>query len=103
MMRLGDRIRVLREAKGLTQHTLGRLTGLSQQSIHALESGVTQRPRKLDRIAAVLGTTERELLFGDENLSPAEMKLILRYREASAKEQRRIERIIDATMADDEE
>lgn len=43
---LGDRIRLLREAKDMTQAELGARIGLSQTSVAQIETGVTITPRR---------------------------------------------------------
>lgn len=60
-MRPGSKIKERREALGLSQHELGRRVGIRQQSIKAIEDGVTQRSRHLPRIASVLGLRIEDL------------------------------------------
>lgn len=53
---LGERIRALREANGLSQAELARLIGSTQPSIARLEAGrVSPTLETLDRVAAALG------------------------------------------------
>ena len=64
---LGDRIRGLRKAKGLTLDQLAELTGSSKSYIWELENKSPPRPsaEKLARIADKLGTTIEFLLQGE--------------------------------------
>lgn len=57
--RLGDKIRELRKAKGLTLEQLGDATGSSKSYIWELENRSPPRPSidKIAKIAAVLGVT----------------------------------------------
>jgi transcriptional regulator with XRE-family HTH domain len=53
---LGERIRVLREANGISQAELARRIGSTQPSIARLEAGrVSPTLETLDRVAAALG------------------------------------------------
>ncbi|WP_445493149.1 helix-turn-helix domain-containing protein [Rhodopseudomonas sp. RCAM05734] len=51
---LGQIVRAAREAKGLSQAQLGRLIGVKQQSLDAIERGETQRSKFLPEIAKEL-------------------------------------------------
>jgi transcriptional regulator with XRE-family HTH domain len=63
----GQRLRRLREARGLRKTVLARHVGLTEAAIRQLESGRTSDARLADgvRIAAVLGVDPRYLAFGD--------------------------------------
>lgn len=53
---LGERVRSLREAKGLSQSELARRIGSTQPAVARLEAGgVAPRLETLERIAAALG------------------------------------------------
>ena len=52
---IGERIRIRREALGLSQNELARRAKVSQPVIFALESGEQQTTRKIAQIAAALG------------------------------------------------
>jgi transcriptional regulator with XRE-family HTH domain len=58
---IGDRIRSLREAQGLSRAELARRTGLSQIYLRKLEAGDKTSPTLpvLTKIAKALGTTMR--------------------------------------------
>ena len=61
-LELGERIRGLREARGISQAELGRRIGSTQPAIARLEAGrVSPTLETLDRVAAALGM---ELLVG---------------------------------------
>lgn len=74
---IGDRIRKVREARGLTQSQLARLTkNMTSQAINLIESGQTKSPtpENLFYIADALETDARELVFGlrDTTLSTSQ-------------------------------
>jgi DNA-binding XRE family transcriptional regulator len=51
LIRLGDMLRGLREAEGLTQEELAERTGMAQPTISRLESGFGPRGPEMDTIA----------------------------------------------------
>ena len=61
---LGERVRRLRQSRGLTQSALGKLVGMSQQTVHTIEQGDSQRPRRLPELAQALGTSVDYLAYG---------------------------------------
>ncbi|MDD5987328.1 MAG: helix-turn-helix transcriptional regulator [Eubacteriales bacterium] len=63
---IGDRIRRLRFAAGLTLEDTGRAVGVSRQTVQRYESGIVKEiPRwRVLRLAALLDTTP-EYLYGD--------------------------------------
>lgn len=61
---LGERVRRLRQSRGLTQAALGKLVGMSQQTVHTIEQGDSQRPRRLPELAQALGTSVDYLAYG---------------------------------------
>jgi phage repressor protein C with HTH and peptisase S24 domain len=63
-MRTGERIAELRNARGLSQTQLAKLSGLSQATIGKLESGISSGSSHLHKIARALGTTS-EYLSGE--------------------------------------
>jgi transcriptional regulator with XRE-family HTH domain len=69
--RLGDKIRDLRKAKGLTLERLGDLTDSSKSYIWELENRNPPRPSmdKIAKIAAVLGVTA-DYLADEKESSP---------------------------------
>lgn len=64
-MAVGTRIRMVREALGLSQEDIGTRCGLSRTSITNIEAG---RQRMLlddiEKLAAAVGTTPKHLLKG---------------------------------------
>ena len=65
-LELGERIRGLREARGISQKELGRRIGSTQPAIARLEAGrVSPTLETLDRVAAALGV---ELVVGFEDV-----------------------------------
>ncbi len=63
-MNLASRIHALRKARNLSQEALGKLVGMTQQTVQAIEEGKTLHPRKIKQLAAALGTTPENLLYG---------------------------------------
>lgn len=61
-MILGERIKTLRTAAGLSQAELGRRAGVSQQAIMSLESGRTHSTRHLAQLARAFDITVEQLL-----------------------------------------
>lgn len=62
-MTLGEKIRTLRLAKGLTLQALGDVFGINRASVSEWESGKSKpEPDKLPALARVLGTTIDELM-----------------------------------------
>ena len=61
---LGEKIKKLRKAKGLSLEDLSLLVGTSRQTIHRYENGVISNiPHdKIESLAAALGTTPAELM-----------------------------------------
>jgi SOS-response transcriptional repressor LexA len=66
MTNLATRLREAREAAGYTQQQLAEKTGVKQQSLQKIESGLTQNPRKLQIIESILGLPPGYLLYGEE-------------------------------------
>ena len=66
METMGDRIRVLREARGLTQAALGRLVGVTKSAASQWELGQTANIKLAPflKLIEALGTTYEYLLFG---------------------------------------
>jgi transcriptional regulator with XRE-family HTH domain len=65
---IGKRVKELRAAMDITQGELGDLIGgIPHQSIQNVESGKVTRPRYLDKMAEVLGTTVSFLIDGAQS------------------------------------
>lgn len=69
---MGDRIRVLREAKGYTQEKLGELVGVSKSAVSQWELGGVANIKLKTFLALcdVLGTTPQYLIWGPERTAP---------------------------------
>jgi len=61
MTALGDKIKALRDKKGLSQNALAKRAKISQPVIAALEAGEQQTTKKLPDIARELGVPVTEL------------------------------------------
>ncbi|GAA3671752.1 helix-turn-helix domain-containing protein [Acetobacter lovaniensis] len=67
----GIRVRTIREQKGFTQADLGRMIGLSENSVVQYETGrAVPKSLNFERLAEALGVSSRYLLTGD---SPEEV------------------------------
>ena len=66
MQTMGDRIKLLREAKGLTQSELGKLCGVSKSAVSQWEDGSTANIKLsyFMRLIEVLGTDPKYLIWG---------------------------------------
>ena len=61
---LGNRLRELREAKGLTQAQLADLIGVSRKTVNTVENGVFVPSTVVAlKLAGALGCTVEELFF----------------------------------------
>jgi transcriptional regulator with XRE-family HTH domain len=73
LMPIGDRLRQLRKAKGLSQMALARESGLSLSIITQLEQGLTADPKlsTLKALAKALGCKIDDLAEDGEDEPPA--------------------------------
>jgi len=62
---LGERVKLLRKDKGLTQSELAGLAGVTYQNIQFCESGRIKVPRYIKELADALGTSVQYLLDGE--------------------------------------
>ena len=86
LVETGEKIRALREAKGMSQERLAELIGVSKSSIHRYESGMVEMKMLiLFQIAVALGVSPEKLApdcysFKSDNLLIAEtMEMMLRF------------------------
>ena len=82
-MNLGERIKELRESKGLTRYRLTQITGISGHHIKGIEEGTRQPPLDtLEKMIVPLGITLAELFNDGEStyLSEKEKQLIENFR-----------------------
>lgn len=68
METMGDRIRVLREARGLSQQQLADKLGVTKGAVGQWERGLTKNVKNLTMLALcdVLQTDQKYLLFGPD-------------------------------------
>lgn len=110
-MTLSERLKVAREKAGLTQAQLARALGISQPSVHDLESGRTKdfRGSTLLKLAKVLRQSPQWLANGEGELlpvpplevkSPDEDELLTSYRKLSAVERKVVLRMVRALVID---
>ena len=68
MTTMGQRIKQLRQDRGMTQAQLSEATGIAIEHISRLENDrYAPRPRTIRDLAAALGVKESELGVGDES------------------------------------
>ncbi|CAH1653422.1 putative HTH cro/C1-type domain-containing protein [Hyphomicrobiales bacterium] len=65
MKTIGERIRELRSALGVSQADLADKVGMTQTGIASIESGTVSRPRRIVEIARALGVSPEDLLDDD--------------------------------------
>ncbi|MDE8556091.1 helix-turn-helix domain-containing protein [Pantoea vagans] len=66
MRKISERVKARRNELNLSQCELARIVGMKQQSLQAIEAGITKRPRRLLELASALGCEPGWLLFGDD-------------------------------------
>jgi transcriptional regulator with XRE-family HTH domain len=91
---IGERIRLARQARGLTQEQLAEAVGVTRSAVAQWETGrAGQVTGNLSRIAAVLGVGVEQLMFGDDKASPRraargdELAILRLYRECAPADQ----------------
>lgn len=92
-MKLGDRLRELRLAKGVTVARLAKMAGISVVYLHHLESGKKTNPSAalLQRLATALGSTVPDLLGQEATISGEATKALpASFREFLRKSGRRL-------------
>ena len=74
-MSLGEKIKELREKKGMNQKQLAEASRLTQATISRIEKGKVNQLKSeaLKRLAEALGTTVDYLVDRKENLTPEEL------------------------------
>lgn len=81
-MKMGEKIRHLREQKNMSMDELGKMIGTQRQTIMKYEKGIVENiPRKtIEKLARVLGVTPCELMcfedYYDEDQIAMEVKVI---------------------------
>ena len=66
-MNIANRIKERRKILGMTQQALAEAVGVTQNAIHKLEDGTTQKPRNILEIAKILKCQPSWLLFGRDD------------------------------------
>lgn len=103
---LGEKIRNLRKAKGLTLDQLAELASSSKSYIWELENKNPPRPSadKIAKIAAVLGVTSDYLLYADSELGVETAKdeaFFRKYRKMDPLVKAKIQKMIQLIGDDD--
>jgi transcriptional regulator with XRE-family HTH domain len=75
MQTQGERIRALRQAKGLTQEQLGKVCGVTGAAVSMWENGGTLNLKGdgLFKLLRALGTDLGYLLYGPDRIPPEEL------------------------------
>lgn len=76
MKTLGDRVREARERIGMSQAELAERSGISQQSVAAVETNAVRRPRHLVEIARALGVAAQFLIDGASPAGTPQARMI---------------------------
>lgn len=95
-MSIGDNIKRIREAKGISQYKLAQMLNISQQSVDQWERSLTN-PRKsnIDKISSILNVSVNEL-FGDADTNITAQRL-RELREAKGLSQNEVAKLIGVT------
>ena len=95
-MSIGDNIKRIREAKGISQYKLAQMLNISQQSVDQWERSLTN-PRKsnIDKISSILNVSVNEL-FGDADTNITSQRL-RELREAKGLSQNEVAKLIGVT------
>lgn len=103
---LGERIRKLRQAKGLTLEGLAEKVNSSKSYIWEIENKAVARPsaEKLRLIAMALDTTSDFLVAADQvdAVSEADRAFFRRYQALNEPAKKRLQRILDVLDEEDE-
>lgn len=81
-MKMGEKIRHLREQKNMSMEDLGKMLGVQRQAIMKYEKGIVENiPRKtIEKLSRVLGVTPCDLMcfedYYDEDQIAMEVKVI---------------------------
>ncbi|MNB62580.1 transcriptional repressor DicA [compost metagenome] len=70
-MNLATRVKERRKALKMTQVSLAEMTGVSQQAINRIESGIISRPRYLLELSNALECDPNWLLHGPQSQEKA--------------------------------
>ncbi|MBF0187395.1 MAG: helix-turn-helix transcriptional regulator [Magnetococcales bacterium] len=68
METIGERLKHIRNERGLTQDQLAQKAGIARQTIMAIERGQTQEPRKVLPLCQALGISLEWLLNGEGDI-----------------------------------
>lgn len=67
MESISQRLKNKREEMSLSQSQLADLVGMTQQSLQAIEAGVTKRPRFIIELSTALNCDPHWLLYGEHH------------------------------------
>lgn len=108
MSSIGERLRLLRESKGLSQTEVAKLLGVNRTTYVHYETGYSKPTQKLEALCALFNTTSDYIMgtnnantaintsLNMDNLTQNERQLIKKYRELSEAAKIRVEARIDA-------
>ncbi|WP_393950045.1 helix-turn-helix domain-containing protein [Kluyvera intermedia] len=69
MESISQRLKNKREEMSLSQSQLAELVGMTQQSLQAIEAGLTKRPRFIIELSTALNCDPHWLLYGENHNS----------------------------------
>ena len=95
---IAKRLKWARVKAGMTQKELADKANVSADTIAQTEAGRSERPRRLQEIAAALDVSPGWLAFGEaelDHLNAAEFAIALRYAKASPGVKKAIEALLD--------
>lgn len=97
-LEFGKRFTDIVEKSGITNTKLTELAEISKNNIGNYKNGQIPNATTLYKLSQILGVSMEYMLAGKEarELSPAEQKLIERYRRADERGKRAIERVAEA-------
>lgn len=105
---LGERIRALRKKRRMTQEDLATAAGVRRSTIQNIESGRTNEPYSVDKIATALGVPVGHLLDGApaglDDREGAEDEVVIRVRTPKQREfAERLRDLVEQMDAEDAE
>lgn len=108
MSSIGERLRLLRESKGLSQTEVAKLLGVNRTTYVHYETGYSKPTQKLEALCSLFNTTSDYIMGTNNtntvikpnlniaNITEDEYRLLKKYRELSETAKIRVEARIDA-------
>jgi transcriptional regulator with XRE-family HTH domain len=102
----GDRLKQLRDEKGMTMAQLGNLIGVSEATIQRYECGEIRNPKheRIVALAATLGVKEGTLMGWETDVLDEDIRILARnMQKMPPAKKRQVIRLINAMMDDDDD